>query len=225
MERSNRVIIPGLGTILRLKIASMHVDAENGFAPLCPLELPVPDGQNIVHELIAQNNFARYLVGSKEGHSDHPQWAATESEPAFTPMTGYPNMNRRWNVHCAIGTYGGQLLDGLPPISGYDFMVWKGIEDDMHPYGACYHDLAKKLSTGLIEWLTCQRISTVIVGGLATDYCVLETVLELLEAGFEVVVNLGACRGVATDTTDTAIKKMIKHGAIIIQSSQELTLV
>ncbi|HRE33229.1 MAG TPA: isochorismatase family protein, partial [Candidatus Berkiella sp.] len=92
----------------------------------------------------------------------------------------------------------------------------------MHPYGACYHDFAEKVSTGLIEFLHCKGIKTVLVGGLATDYCVKYTVLQLLATGFETIVNLGACRGISPQTTQDAIKEMKAHGAIIIQSSHEL---
>ncbi len=58
------------------------------------------------------------------------------------------------------------------------------------PYGACYHDLKNTLSTGVIEYLKCHNIiTTVICGGLATDYCVKNTVLQLRQVGFEVILN------------------------------------
>ena len=68
-----------------------------------------------------------------------------------------------------------EFITGLDP-KNYDFQVYKGIEIDKHPYGACYHDLANTLSTGAIEYLREHGITTVICGGLATDYCVKNTV-------------------------------------------------
>jgi nicotinamidase/pyrazinamidase len=58
-------------------------------------------------------------------------------------------------------------------------------------------------------------IETVIVGGLATDYCVKTTAIQLRQAGFQVIVNLSACRGIAVDTVDGAIKEMKQMGIVV----------
>jgi nicotinamidase/pyrazinamidase len=92
----------------------------------------------------------------------------------------------------------------------------------MHPYGSCFHDLKGRLSTGLIEFLRAHQVNLVLAGGLATDYCVKTTVLQLLGAGFQVVVNLGACRGLAPNTTEQAIEAMREAGARFVQSASEL---
>lgn len=65
------------------------------------------------------------------------------------------------------GTPGFELLDDLPAPLDYDYFVWKGVEPDLHPYGACYHDLAEKRSTGVIEFLRQNDVDLVLVGGLA----------------------------------------------------------
>jgi len=199
------------------KIASFDIDCQYTFTSACPEELPVPDGLTIVDELNAQAKYAKYRLGSKDAHSPSAVWLADEENPQFSPVEG-EHVDIRWVPHAMIGTHGFKLIDGLPKITGYDFFVWKGIEPDMHPYGACYHDLKNILSTGVIEFLRDKGVSTVIVGGLATDYCVKNTVLQLLKAGFEVIVNLGACRGIAEDTINSAIVEMKAQGAIIIDT-------
>jgi nicotinamidase/pyrazinamidase len=78
------------------------------------------------------------------------------------------------------------------------------------------------MSTGLIEFLKMHNVDTVIAGGLVTDHCVKNTVLQLRRAGFKVIVNLGACRGIANDTTEQAISQMKHAGARMINSAQEL---
>ena len=202
-------------------VASIDVDTQNGFTMLCPLELPVPDGEQVVTELNQQALFALYRIGTKDAHPVNAQWIGTQHNPAFTQIIG-SNMDVRWPVHCVPGTKGFELVEGLPHVSQYDFFVYKGVEPDMHPYGGCYHDFAEKVSTGLIEFLRSKGVKTVLVGGLATDYCVKQTVLQLLAAGFETIVNLGACRGLTPQTTEQAIALMKQQGAIIIQSSKEL---
>lgn len=203
-------------------VASIDVDTQYGFTHQCPTELPVPNGEQVVAELNQQATFARYRIGTKDAHPANAEWVGSEHAPDFTQIIGGKNMDMRWPVHCVPGTKGFELIEGLPHVSEYDFFVYKGVEPDMHPYGGCYHDFAEKVSTGLIEFLRCKDVKTVIVGGLATDYCVKQTVLQLLRAGFETIVNLGACRGLAPDTTEQAISQMQQQGAIIIQSSLEL---
>lgn len=205
------------------KIASFDVDCQYTFTPACPHELPVPDALSIVEELNKQAQFAEYRLGSKDAHSPSAIWLADKDHPQFSPLPG-ENVDIYWVSHAMIGSKGFELIDGLPAVSSYDYFVWKGIEPTMHPYGACYHDLKDTLSTGVIEFLKMKNVSTIIIGGLATDYCVKTTVLQLCKAGFSVIVNLGACRGIAKDTIATAIEIMEKQGAIMIESAKEFSL-
>lgn len=203
------------------EVASFDVDAQCCFTPLCPDELPVPEGDAIVAELNAQAAFAHLRLGSKDAHSPHALWVATADSPQFSPVKGR-DVDIRWNLHAVPGTKGFELLPGLPHPVDYDFFVWKGVEPDMHPYGACFHDLAEKRSTGVIEYLKTHGIRQVIVGGLATDYCVKNTVLQLRKAGFGVVLNLGACRGIAPDTVKAALQEMERQGVVRVDSAQAL---
>ncbi len=194
--------------------AAFDIDAQKGFTPICPDELPVPGGDTIVNELNKNATFANYRIGSKDAHNKNALWVATPEKPQFSEV-GKPNVDIRWNSHCNVGTKGFELIDGLPDPLEYDYFVWKGIENNTHPYGACYHDLKKSKTTGVIEFLKANNIEMVIAGGLATDYCVLETVLELTKAGFQVILNLKACRGIAEETTKTAIATMKEKGIIV----------
>lgn len=205
----------------RDSIASFDIDAQNCFTPICPDELPVAGGDEIAAELNAQAKFAALRVGSKDAHSPQAVWVATEGQPQFSPVSGR-DVDIRWNVHAVPGTKGFELIEGLPHPADYDYFVWKGVEPDMHPYGACYHDLGDSMSTGVIEFLRAHNITQVIAGGLATDYCVKKTVLQLLDAGFDVMLNLAACRGIAEDTTAAALAEMQARGASIITDSAEL---
>lgn len=202
-------------------IASFDIDAQNTFTPVCPDELPVPDGTAIVEELNRQATFAARRIASRDAHTEKALWIATKDHPPLSPITDNPDLDLYWPKHAIIGTKGFAFLDGLNP-KAYDFQVYKGIEPHCHPYGACYHDQKDTLSTGVIEYLKDQNITTVLCGGLATDYCVKTTVLQLCKAGFTVIVNLGACRGIAPETTTIAIEEMKQQGGIIIQSTNEL---
>ena len=206
----------------KTKVASFDIDAQNTFTPVCPDELPVSGGDDIAAELNMQARYAAYRIGSKDAHSPQAVWVSDERHPQFTPIDSGEHVDLRWDLHGVPGTTGFELIDGLPRPSEYNYFVWKGIELDMHPYGACYHGLDNSLSTGVIEFLRQNKVETVICGGLATDYCVLTTVLQLLEAGFTVIVNIGACRGIDDETTQSALDKMTDAGAKIIISAESL---
>jgi nicotinamidase/pyrazinamidase len=202
-------------------VASFDVHAQNTFTPLCPQELPVAEGDEIVDELNAQAKMAGARIGSKEAHSPRAVWVANENQPVLAPIKGQ-HVDVAWPVHSVPGTFGFELIAGLPHPTDYNYFVWEGIELDMHPYGACYHDLGERLSTGVIEFLRSRQITTVIVGGLALDYCVKTTVLQLLRAGFQVIVNLAACRGLAQATSEIALSEMKNQGAQFVENASAL---
>lgn len=204
------------------KVASFDVHTQKTFTPLCPDELPVPEGDQIVAELNAQAKKAFLRIGSKEAHHPHAIWVThNPAEIGKKPVIG-DHVDVAWPPHSITGTRGFELLDGLPKVTDYDYFVWEGIELDLHPYGACYHDHHEKLSTGVIEYLQAHHISTVIVGGLATDYCVKTTALQLRRAGFEVIINLGACRGLAEKSMQLALQEMHSSGIQFVSFANDL---
>lgn len=203
--------------------ASFDVDPQRGFTPLCPDELPVAEGDRIADELNAQARFGSYRLVSKDCHPAAAPWVAATPEEIMTPVEGdYPGLDVKWPSHCVVGSEGNRLIPGLPEEAAYDLVIEKGRDPLKHPYGACYLDLAETESSGAIEWLREHAIDTVLVGGLATDYCVKTTVLQLRRAGFRVIVNLAGCRGVAPHTCDAARVEMRSAGAELIASSAEL---
>lgn len=200
-------------------IVAIDVDAQKTFSPLCPQELPVAEGDTIVAQLNAQAALASFRVMTKDAHSPNAKWLVDNPVDMLKP-TGLRNADLTWVAHAQVGSYGYELLDGLPDLDGYDYCIWKGVDPELHPYGACYHDIEERLSTGLIEWLKAKGARTLLVGGLATDYCVKHTVLQLLKGGdWQVIVNAGACRGIAPDTVETAWNEMMEAGAVVLENA------
>ena len=73
----------------------------------------------------------------------------------------------------------------------------------------------------LADLLRQRGVERIIVGGLATDYCVKHTVLDGIKEGFEVVVLKNAVRGVNLDPGDSerAFEEMSRAGARIASES------
>jgi nicotinamidase-related amidase len=72
--------------------------------------------------------------------------------------------------------------------------------------------------TDLAEQLKRQHVEEVVVGGLATDYCVKNTVLDAIEKGFHVKAVEDAMRPVELEPGDgeKAIEEMRAAGAEIV---------
>lgn len=205
----------------RSKTASIDVDPQKGFSELCPNELPVPGALEIVEQLKRNHTMASLKLVSRDMHPPGAAWEATSPDQMLQPV-GLPEVDLKWNPHCVVGTPGVELLPGLPAIRDYDFQLNKGIDPDAHPYGAFYHDQADTLSTGGIEFLRAHQIETVIVGGLALDFCVKKSVEQLLDADFNVVLNLASTRAVFADNTQAVVAELEQKGAVIVENAEAL---
>ena len=199
-----------------MSVVAIDVDAQRAFSPLCPQELPVAEGDLIVPELNAQAALADWRVLTRDAHSAQAVWVV-DTPAQMLQALPYPNADLTWVRHAEVGSEGLLPLTGLPAREDDDFRGRKGLDTHRHPYGACFHDMAGRISTGLLEWLQVRGADCVIVGGLATDYCVKDTVLQLCGHGqWQVLVNLAACRGIAASTTASATAQMQAAGAVLL---------
>ena len=69
-------------------IASFDIDAQKTFTPLCPNELPVAGGDEIVPELNAQAELACLRLASRDAHPACALWLASPEHPSLTPLSG-----------------------------------------------------------------------------------------------------------------------------------------
>jgi nicotinamidase/pyrazinamidase len=118
-----------------------------------------------------------------------------------------------WPVHCVQNTRGAEFHERLnddPRVR----VVSKGLGDEDN-YSAFD-------GTTLAEELRREGVGEVWVGGLATDYCVKNTVLDALRAGFRVRALSDAMRAVNLQPGDgqRALEEMRAAGAEVVDSSQ-----
>jgi nicotinamidase/pyrazinamidase len=76
--------------------------------------------------------------------------------------------------------------------------------------------------TSLAEILRERGVQRVLIGGLATDYCVKATALDARREGLEVIVLEDAIRGVEVNPGDCeqAIEEMKQVGCTFLRSDQ-----
>jgi nicotinamidase/pyrazinamidase len=116
-----------------------------------------------------------------------------------------------WPEHCVAGTPGAAFAVGLqlPPDT---VVIDKATKSDAEAYSAfAGTDLAARLRNAGIRRL--------LVGGLTTEYCVLNTVLDALNAGFDVLLLEDAIRAVNLHAGDgeQAQRSMQNAGAVPIR--------
>lgn len=112
-----------------------------------------------------------------------------------------------WPPHCVADTAGAAFSSGLQlPRSSIVLSKAASVQEDAYS-GFQGTDLAAQLRG--------RAVKRIVVGGLATDYCVLNTVLDGLAAGFKVLLLEDAIRAVEVTPGDgaAAIARMREAGA------------
>lgn len=117
-----------------------------------------------------------------------------------------------WPVHCVAGTDGARFSETLQ--LGDAIVMSKAETVELDAYSAFN-------GTGLADALRAAGIRRLTVCGLATDYCVLNTVVDGLTAGFGVLLVPEAMRAVNVNAGDgeRALGRMLHDGALPVQLS------
>jgi nicotinamidase/pyrazinamidase len=189
-----------------LQTALLVVDVQNDFASPDG-SLYVAGGENVLgfinDEVAAAEDAGALVVYTQDWHPP--------STPHFAKDGGI------WPVHCVADTWGADFHSGLDVVGP---SVRKGTEGEDGYSGFTVRDTATggERPTGLEGLLRDQDITQVVVVGLATDYCVKETVLDATKAGFAVAVLADGIRAVDLAEGDgaAAIEQMQQAGAAIV---------
>ncbi len=203
----------GIGSLL------LVVDVQKDFLP--GGALPVPRGDEVVPVVNAIMPLFDFVIGTQDWHpADHVSFAASHSGRRIGERIEVGGTEQvLWPVHCVAGTSGADFAPGLETVR-FDVIVRKGTRRDTDSYSA-FFDNARRRSTGLAGLLEGLGLRRIHVCGLATDYCVLYTVLDALSCGFEAVLVEDACRGVDAEPGDVerAVERMKRAGASVVSAA------
>ncbi len=176
--------------------ALLIVDMQNDFVTGT---LAVPDGAAVVEPLNrAIDAFVDRglpVVATRDWHPpDHCSFRAQ----------GGP-----WPPHCVAGSPGAEYVAGLA-LPDETLHVLKATTPQADAYSGFQ-------GTDLASDLHARGVRRLIVGGLATDYCVLNTARDGIDLGFEVLVLTDAVRAVDVKPGDgaKAEAEMQHHGAVL----------
>lgn len=186
---------------LRYGDALVVVDVQNDFLP--GGHLAVPGGDEVVPVLIryvaAFAARALPVYATRDWH--------TVDHCSFRERGG------PWPPHCVAGSDGAQFPPGLD-LPGYAVIVSKADASERDAYSGFE-------GTNLEACLRAQSVKRLFVGGLATDYCVLNTVRDARRLGFDVFLLVDAIRAVNVKPGDgaAALEEMRRLGAQPISRS------
>lgn len=187
---------------METKKALVIVDVQNDFCP--GGALGVQDGDRVVPVL------NRYI--EKFAQAGMPVLVTRDWHPPRT--THFNTAGGLWPPHCVQGSKGAEFHPALK-ISSDTVVLSKGMAVDEDNYSG--FDAVDSRGVVLKNVLRQSGIERIYVGGLATDYCVKETVLDGLREGFQVVLLQDAVRGVnlQPEDSDQAIDAMVRAGVTI----------
>jgi nicotinamidase/pyrazinamidase len=185
------------------KSALLIVDVQRDFCP--GGSLAVAGGDEIIPVI---NRYIKFFVdkgltifASRDWHPVHTVHFETSGGP--------------WPVHCVQATPGARFHPSLH-LPETAVVLSKGMNPDRDNE---YSDFQAVTEEGrpFHEYLTDNGIRHLFVCGIATDYCVRETVLDALDKGFAVTLLKDAVRGVELKQgdSDRAIEEMATAGAEI----------
>lgn len=181
---------------IRRDDALIIVDVQNDFLP--GGALAVNDGDAVIPVI---NKYMRVFTTN-----ELPIFATRDWHPAG--HCSFVDNGGPWPKHCVANSLGAQFAEELA-LPDDVTIVHKGTDVDKDAYSG-FKD------TDLADQLHAHGVKRVFVGGLATDYCVLNTVNDALAEGFDVVLLMCAIRAVNVNPGDgdRAIESMLGQGAI-----------
>ncbi|MCX6271107.1 MAG: isochorismatase family protein [Bacteroidetes bacterium] len=194
---------------MKERIAIVIIDVQNDFCE---------------HAVLAAKN-ARSLI---EPLNKMVTWAIGRNFPCIYTRDWHPPNHCSfiprggpWAPHCVQGTYGAKFAQGLI-VPKSSLVV--DIETDPDQSNLSYSAFE---NTTLFEELKKSDIHHLITTGIATEYCVKETVLDALKFGFSVTLLTDLVRPVNINPNDAdeAVDELKRLGVEIRDSAEYMSAV
>lgn len=176
----------------REETALIATDVQRDFLP--GGALGVRDGDAVVAPLLAIVADVGLVVATRDFHpANH---------------CSFHGRGGPWPAHCVIGTSGALLHPDIDAVA--HLVVSKGMDPELEQYSA--------FDTGLGAMLHAHGVRRLVIGGLATDYCVRYTAIAARDADFDVEVVAGASRAVDVQPGDgdRALEAMAAAGVVVV---------
>lgn len=197
--------------------ALIVIDVQNDFCP--GGALAIEKGDEVVAPINAMMDKFDTIIFTQDWHpSDHVSFAV--NQPGSAPFETIPldyGEQTLWPAHCVIGSVGAEFHSELDQ-TRCQMVVRKGFRSSVDSYSAFFEN-DHSTATGLHGYLTDRSIDTVVLAGLATDYCVAWSAMDASRLGLETSVILSASRAIDLNgSLATQIDAMKQMGVNVIDS-------
>lgn len=199
--------------------ALIVVDMQKDFMPNGPL--PTKDADKIIPIINQLMEKFSLVIATKDWHpKDHIGFARNHPGKKEGDRIGVNGgLQILWPVHCVQETSGAEFADGLNQ-EKIEQVFFKGVDPQIDSYSA-FFDNAHKRKTGLDAFLKKKGVKSVVLVGVATDYCVLFSALDAKELGYDVSVVADACKAINLnpDDEEKAHALMKQMGIHVVKST------
>ena len=168
---------------------------------------------------LAVTGGAAVARGINDHLATHPDYAHVVATMDYHINPGehfsdHPDYTVSWPPHCVVGTAGAGFHPEFDS-SAVEATFTKG------QYSAAYSGFegADQTGTMLADWLRQRGVDEVDVVGIATDYCVVATAVDAVNAGFATRVLLDLTAGVARASTAKAVEDLHAAGVEVTGSA------
>lgn len=193
--------------------ALIVVDVQNDFCP--GGALAVPEGDTIVAPINAMMDKFDAVILTQDWHpKGHHSFASVHADkaPFETTELSY-GTQVLWPDHCVQGSNGAEFHPGLR--TDADLIIRKGFRPTIDSYSAFFEN-DKTTVTGLHGYLQERGIQALTLVGLATDFCVSFSAQDAAQLGYDVTVDLPACRGIDLDGSMSAALEQMRGAGVVL---------
>lgn len=192
--------------------AILSVDMVNAFKGIGG-ELPVPGSEEIISAFEEVTGFSRAI--------DRPRIFIREWHPKRS--VHFKDFGGPWPEHGVQNTWGSEFIEGhtVRPNLRDELVISKGMVGHGYSGFEGFHLPTGRTLDEVLQELGTRRL---YVGGVATEYCVKNTVMDGLSLGYEVVVMLDLIRPIDRVAGEEALNEMERKGALILPTQESRKL-
>jgi len=193
--------------------AILVIDVQKDFCP--DGALAVAGGDEIVAPINALVPEYPVRIFTQDWHpADHSSFASQHGADPFTTTEMPYGTQVLWPDHCIIGSDGAAFHDQLDTRAA-DMVIRKGFRREIDSYSAFFEN-DHRTPTGLEGYLRTRGVDTLVLCGLATDYCVNFSAVDAAKLGFRVTVIESLCRAIDMDGSLASAKDGMADAGVIL---------
>lgn len=195
-----------------LSEALIIIDVQNDFCP--GGALAVNEGDKIIAGINAIMPEYQTIVLTQDWHPEgHSSFASShQSKDPYTLIDMPYGPQVLWPDHCIKGNHGAEFHSDLN-VDHAHMIVRKGFRKQIDSYSAFFEN-DHETPTGLEGYLRSRDIKSIMMVGLATDFCVNYSAVDGAKLGFKVNVDQSLCRGIDLDGSLAAAQNLMRDNGV-----------